>query len=623
MHRLLQILLLFVAALAMPTTSWAASTSANLAINVTAAQAITGVSLSSNSFTGGAPSGTVVGAISVTMSPSSPAFSGSLSLSGSNVSSFQIVGSNLETNGAVPAGTYNINIVATEAGLTGSPFTRAETVTGTDSANGGGVTFAPLHTYYMSPTGSDSNNGTSSSTPWASPNHNLVCGDVIIAAPGAYSNQRFTSAWGTVSNCPSTSGGIDGTGGVYFATILCGGSYVGACTINGGSGDAVDVVSSNWAMEGWQATSSGGRSFQVYACASGTTILHHIAFVNDISANSNQGYDTNECALNHNVPGNGVDYFAVVGSIAQNSANDPICLGAIDVVAPANYDLSAGTHIFFGGDFAIANREQSGCSDGEGIMFDTWDAHGYTGQGVIEQSVSVGSGRYGLQLFDQFINPSSPHIYVFNNTFFDNFYNTGSDYSDGEINWQPTQSNSPWIVNIYNNIARTRIATSPSGTPLYAFQMGNPVSNTTIGGSDVQNIFKGLQTNCAGSSCDFGDNVTAFNGASFGTNTYLDPSFTNTSDLTANRYGTPNCSSFPTVTACMGWNQSTLSVTTPSVISDLTPTASGMTGKGYQPPSACTPDPYYPTWLKGIVYLQWNGSSITENAGLLIKPCGL
>lgn len=31
----------------------------------------------------------------------------------------------------------------------------------------------------------------------------------------------------------------------------------------------------------------------------------------------------------------------------------------------------------------------------------------------------------------------------------------------------------------------------------------------------------------------------------------------------------------------------------------------------------------YPAWLKGIVYLQWNGTSLTENSGLVTKPCGM
>ena len=78
----------------------------------------------------------------------------------------------------------------------------------------------------------------------------------------------------------------------------------------------------------------------------------------------------------------------------------------------------------------------------------------------------------------------------------------------------------------------------------------------------------------------------------------------------------------------MGWNANTAVLTTPSVISDLVPTASGTAGKGYQLPSitCITTGPVasdYPTWLKGIVYLHWNGTSITENAGLVTKPCGM
>src|SRR6516162_9255138 len=133
MHRFL-IFLLSLAAFAVPTTSWEASTSGHLAINITPGQAITAVGLSNTTFTGGAPSGTVVGALSVTMSPASPAFSGSLALSGTNASQFQISGGNLTTNGVVAAGTYQVNIVATEIGVGGSPFTQAEAITGTNAS---------------------------------------------------------------------------------------------------------------------------------------------------------------------------------------------------------------------------------------------------------------------------------------------------------------------------------------------------------------------------------------------------------------------------------------------------------------------------------------------------------
>jgi hypothetical protein len=107
-------------------------------------QAIASVSLSNSTFTGGAPSGTVVGTISVSMSPATPAFSGTLTLSGGNATSFQIVGTNLETKGVLPAGTYSINLVATEAGTTGSPFTAVVSINGTNPPQAQAITSVSL-----------------------------------------------------------------------------------------------------------------------------------------------------------------------------------------------------------------------------------------------------------------------------------------------------------------------------------------------------------------------------------------------------------------------------------------------------------------------------------------------
>src|ERR1700677_2317272 len=57
--------------------------------------------------------------------------------------------------------------------------------------------------YFISPTGSDSNNGTSTGTPWLTPNHAVNCGDTITAAAGTYANANFiTNQWGTVT-CPA------------------------------------------------------------------------------------------------------------------------------------------------------------------------------------------------------------------------------------------------------------------------------------------------------------------------------------------------------------------------------------------------------------------------------------
>ena len=499
----------------------------------------------------------------------------------------------------------------------------------------------------MSPTGSDANSGLSPSAAWATPNHAVNCGDVIVAPAGTY-NGAF-NRWGVVSNCPSTSGGIDGAGGINFAVLLCGGSDLGSngCLINcataacsagvvgsggrSGTSSCMDVNSNDWAIEGWTCNGNGysHRAFQADGCLTTSTVVHHIAFINDIAYNAGQGYDTDDCGYDTTHPGNGVDYFAVIGSIAQNAASDTICLAAIDDVGPANSDTNSGTHVLIYGNFAIYNVQSQGCaSDGEGIMFDTWDAHGYQAQGIIADNIVYQSARAGVQLFYQNYNNTytATTWKVYDNTFYaDEQANTNSSVLS-EINVQSKASTLPHSVSIINNIAQTEYryqGNNSSNAQVFAAMWGGAyrISN---GSSGTQDVLKGLAQSCPG-TCDSGDNAVVYNGGSLGTNIYTSPAFTNTSDLLTNRIGAPNCTGFATTTtACMGWNAGTATLTTPSVISDLTPTASGMAGKGYQLPSTtCAANSDYPTWLKGVVYLSWNGASITEMPGLVTKPCGL
>ncbi len=147
----------------------------------------------------------------------------------------------------------------------------------------------------------------------------------------------------------------------------------------------------------------------------------------------------------------------------------------------------------------------------------------------------------------------------------------------------------------------------------------------TNGGSGPQNFFRANNSSCKATYCNSTfDAQTWGASAILGTNTYTNPAFTNTTDLLANQLGVPNCNAFVNTTQCMGWNANTSTLTTPSIISDLVPTASGTTGKGYQLPSTtCAANADYPTWLKGIVYLQWNGSTLSENGDLVTKPCNM
>ena len=500
------------------------------------------------------------------------------------------------------------------------------TTSGTSGSTGpsggaGNVAFTALNTYYMSPTGSDSNSGRSPATAWATPNHAVNCGDVIIAAAGDYSRTGFGS-WGQVSNCPSTSGGLAASpGGIYFAVLLCGGADLEACHSNG---VPWEMQASNWAVEGFKVSNPGNdypyRAFDVWACQ---RILHHFAFINDVAFNTASGYHTNDCGdTSTNI---GVDYFAVVGSIAQNAAqNTANPEAAIDDVNPGNSDTNAGTHAIFYGDFSWNNTAASQTPyDTEAMMFDTWAQRPYVGTGVMVNNMAWRSWRYCMQATGTATGTGVIWKW-YNNTCYGNVQSTATECCDAEIN---VSIGGSWPFTIANNIAQTTSATSPHGgnwIGAYFSSWGGLASGTKIYGNVLTGVGGNNYNTVNGNTLSPGPNVIG-----------VDPGFTNTADLLANHMGAPNCTGFTNVTQCMGYNANTNAKTSPSVISDLTanPNCGGVTnqcaGKGYQLPSTTCLTPGtgivadYPTWLKGIVYLHWDGSQLWENADLVTKPCGM
>ena len=117
-----------------------ATGNANLAMAPTSAsQTIASINLSSTTFV---PGGTAtVGTISATMSPSSPSFTGAFTLgtgsgcAGTDNATFSICGGTtlLTTNGA---GSYSLGLVATQAGISNSPFCHEFAITGTSAFQG-------------------------------------------------------------------------------------------------------------------------------------------------------------------------------------------------------------------------------------------------------------------------------------------------------------------------------------------------------------------------------------------------------------------------------------------------------------------------------------------------------
>ena len=97
-----------------------------------ASQTISSITPTSAGFAADVASGLVT-PLTITMSPTSPSFSGSLSLSGTNSGAFQLSGNDLDQapSTGTAAGTYtDTNAVATQAGISNSPFMQALTLTG-------------------------------------------------------------------------------------------------------------------------------------------------------------------------------------------------------------------------------------------------------------------------------------------------------------------------------------------------------------------------------------------------------------------------------------------------------------------------------------------------------------
>ena len=229
-----------------------------------------------------------------------------------------------------------------------------------------GLPFTALHVYYISPTGNDHRSGMSPDGAWATPHHNVNCGDVIIAQGGRYTTQFQSGKWGTVSNCPSTTGGIDGAGGIYAAVVLCAGPNLSNCPINGSNNEAAKIDKSNWALEGFTGTNSTTTGTNCFTGSpSGIlkgTSLHHVMFINDIASNcGGDGFDT--------YPSGGatgessVDQAAVVGVIADGAGQSGgYCNSGVSMIPTDGPDTSAGTHVFVGAAFTYHNIDSPICA---------------------------------------------------------------------------------------------------------------------------------------------------------------------------------------------------------------------------------------------------------------------
>jgi hypothetical protein len=432
-------------------------------------------------------------------------------------------------------------------------------------------------TYYLAPAaggGSDSNNGTSMTTPWLTPNHAMNCGDVILAAAStAYAEANFrTNQWGTIT-CPA---------GNNVAWLKC--VTFDACKITisiPNAHDALTPTQSYWGVQGWEvtATADGNACFEAFPPNSSTTI-HHIIFANDIA---------NGCYLGGFTIGQsgsaGVDYVVVIGSISYNAAQtSQNCNSGIDIVTPTNSDTLAGTHYYIGGNFSWGNVNPNPCgggtpSDGQGIFLDTVSP--YSGQIVIDNNISVFNGGMGIKSYLNASGSPNAPVYIRHNTTYGNQTGNIATTICSEIAFQSSLSS-----NAYSNLAVTGAATGCAAKQnIYALAVSSPDPTAKLYNNFLYSA-AGNYTTGSGAGFGFGPNVT-------GTN----PGFVN-----AAWQGAPNCANFASVPACMA-----------TMIANFTPTNPAAAPYGYLIPSSPQIyDPLFPQWLCSVTNLP---------AGLLTMGC--
>jgi hypothetical protein len=416
------------------------------------------------------------------------------------------------------------------------------------------------NTYFMSSSGLDSNNGASPGTPWATPNHALNCGDVIQAAAGTYGQiYQF--------------GAVTCSAGNNVAWLTC--AAFDACKVVVSSGGqyyvGITMGASYWGVQGFEVnTGSNGACFFFYP-SSTTGSIHHLVAANDICNTAGQGGFV--ASANGSA---GVDYLAVVGSIAYNTSQGSgagyNCDSAFNVGQPVAYDSNRGTHIYLAGNFAWDTVNGNPCgggtpTDGQGFVFDTFQGVGaYGQQAVIDNNISVFNGGNGIKAINNSTSSPNAKIYIRHNTTYGNETGSVNGAVCAEIGLQAALS-----VEADLNLSQTNATTACSG-PVSLYVLGTTSANST----DI--LYSNYGYSSAGSN-------TSVSSATLVNNTFSNPSFANPTNP-----GAPSCGTYASVPACAA-----------KIIANFTPTNTAALGYGFQTPSTTsTYDPLFPQWLCNV-----------------------
>jgi len=256
-------------------------------------------------------------------------------------------------------------------------------------------------TYYVSPTGSDSNNGTSASTPWKTIAHvnsvHFPAGTTILFQGGsAFSGELYFAP------------GESGTSSNPITVSSYGKAYA---TLSGGSGSAIYAYDSagfdisDLYLTGSGAGNNTGAGINVYNDDSGNTILNYL-YINNVTAS---GFK-NGFALGGANGGSGYNNVTVANSTFYNNQ-----LAGLTTYGPTfnpsspayvNQDVYVGNVTAYGN---LGNSSLTGSTDsGNGIVLGStensyiYDSTAYD-NGADCKASACGVGIWAYNSYDDFI----------------------------------------------------------------------------------------------------------------------------------------------------------------------------------------------------------------------------
>jgi hypothetical protein len=295
-----------------------------------------------------------------------------------------------------------------EAGTTVTP--------GNGCAAGAGIDagfYTCNNQYFVSPTGSDANSGTSMAnalqTLGAATRLSLKGGDCVTVADGTYSETVLVSSSGSADTC---------TGYVVFRAASPGGAKVVSTDPYNGF-----MVNANYVMvDGFdlQDTSTGSAFTAGTNTVGGGKVIvyHHIAAVRNIAHDSGGA----GLAALHS------DYVRFEGNaVYGNSSRSDYGDSGIDLWEMQASDALPGFHIVIRNNLSYSNVESdipaSLQTDGEGIILDSFDyadpTYGttpYMQKSLVENNVIWGNGGRGIEASG--VQPTS-YVTIRNNTLYD------------------------------------------------------------------------------------------------------------------------------------------------------------------------------------------------------------